>query len=140
MLFNTGTQQRKRNIDILQIRSTIGPGTCEALIDYLAFSGCDSTSAFVDHGNTKGYKLLHDHRPFRSTMAKLGKSLSPCKDACDLYTSSVPTIRQPFGGTAWRHDHQCHPLMAMDGLLTETFWYIGRTLLQLHRQYLNVQV
>ena len=23
-------------------------------------------------------------------------------------TSSVPTIRQIFGGTAWRHDHQCH--------------------------------
>ena len=30
------------------------------------------------------------------------------------------------------------PLMAMDGLLTEIFWYIGRIVLQLHRQHLNV--
>ena len=74
MLFNIGTQQRKRNIDITQIGSTIGPDMCEALIGYHALSGCDSTSAFVGHGKTKGYKLLHDHCPFRSTMAKVGKS------------------------------------------------------------------
>ena len=129
----------------------------------------------------KGYKLLHDHRPFRSTMAKLGKSFVADEEllhegeaaVCALYgrlqeyalngliisclgreqqtqrschhakmhatnTSSVLTIRQPFGGAAWRHDHQRHPIMAMDRLLTETFWYIGRTVLQLNRQYLNV--
>ena len=44
---HTGIQQRKRNIDITQIRSTIGPEVCEALISYLAFSVCDSTSAFL---------------------------------------------------------------------------------------------
>ena len=70
---HTGIQQRKRNIDITQIRSTIGPEVCEALISYLAFSVCDSTSAFFGDGKAIGYKLLHDHRPFRSTMAKLDK-------------------------------------------------------------------
>ena len=74
MLFNTGTQQQKRNIDITQIESTIGPDMCEALIGYHAFSGCNSTSAFVGHIKATGYKLLHDQRPFRSTLAKLGKS------------------------------------------------------------------
>ena len=47
---------------------------CEALTGYHALSDCDSTSAFVGQGKAKGYKLLHDHCPFRSTMAKLGKS------------------------------------------------------------------
>ena len=74
MLFNTGTQQWKRNIDTTQIGSTIGPDMCEAMIGYHAFNGCDSISTFVGNGKAKGYKLLHDHCPFGSTMAKLGKS------------------------------------------------------------------
>ena len=99
---------------------------CEALIGYHAFSGCDSTSAFVGQGKAKGHKLLHDHRPFRSTMAKLGKSfvadevllqegeaaghtmfglrtidpakLPPCKDACDQHIK-----RANYQAAIWWH-------------------------------------
>ena len=59
--------------------------------------------------------------------------LPPCKDACDQHIK-----RANYQAAIWRHNHQCYPLTAMVELLTETFWYIGRTVLQLHRQYLNV--
>ena len=42
--------------------------------------------------------------------------LPPCKDACDQH------IKCAYQAAIWQHDHQCDPLVAMDGLLTEVHW------------------
>ena len=78
-----------RGSNTVVLRST----DSDVAIGYHAFSGCDSTSAFVGHSKAKGYKLLYDHHPFRSTMAKLGKSFVTNEellqegevDVCALY-------------------------------------------------------
>ena len=58
LLFCTGTKQRQRYIDITAVGRPLSEDVCKALPGMHAFTGCDSTSAFVGKGKKQAFQLL----------------------------------------------------------------------------------
>ena len=54
----SGTKNRSRCVDIGEISNNLGKELCAALPGLHAFTGCDTTSAFVGKGKKKGLDLL----------------------------------------------------------------------------------
>ena len=81
------------NIDITHTGFTLGLDMCEALNDYHAFSGCDSTRAFVGQGKVKGFKLLHDHNSFISI---IWPNLANCCQSVTV-ADQVQLVLEPAG-------------------------------------------
>ena len=53
ILFDTGTGNKQRLIDVSKLAVSLGQDKCTALMSLHAFSGCDSTSAFRGIGKLK---------------------------------------------------------------------------------------
>lgn len=73
VLFDTGSGNHQRLIDVTQLAEHHGSETCEALIGCNAFSGCDSTSAFKGIGKIKPIKTMLRNRRYIQILAQLGK-------------------------------------------------------------------
>ena len=58
IFFRTGTKKRSRYIDISALARKHGRAICRALPGLHAFTGCDSTSAFVGRGKKAGLTII----------------------------------------------------------------------------------
>jgi hypothetical protein len=58
VLFDTGTGNNRRKIDVNKIASAIGVDVAAALPAFHAFTGCDTVSAFVGKGKKRLFDLM----------------------------------------------------------------------------------
>ena len=105
LLFETGSGNKKRLINVTAIAQECGEKLCTALMSLHVFTGCDTTSAFRGIGKIKPIKLLQKKTVFEDCLVKLGenwsldeKELSELeKFTCSLYGyprySNINTLR-----------------------------------------------
>ena len=74
VLFDTGTGNKKRLINVSDLASGMSEVQCEALLSLHAFTGCDSTSCFKGIGKLKPLKILLKTAKYEATLARLGDS------------------------------------------------------------------
>ena len=75
ILFDTGTGNKRRLLNVNDIVSAKGTELCEVLPALHSFTGCDTTSAFVRHGKVAPLKVLEKRRNFLSTFHSLGQTI-----------------------------------------------------------------
>ena len=98
----SGTKNRSRCVDIGEISNNLGKELCAALPGLHAFTGCDTTSAFVGKGKKKGLDLLEKSETALAAMQKLGESfevsdslIKLCQDfVCALYGGQKDTVNE----------------------------------------------
>ena len=73
ILFDTGTGNNKRLINMTELVADFTQEYCTALTALHAFTHSDSTSAFKGIGKVKPIKLLQKHPRFQNVLAKLGE-------------------------------------------------------------------
>ena len=76
LIFDTGTGNKRRPLNIKSISEHIGYQVCQALPGFHALTGCDTTSAFVRRGKIKPFKLLNQNQKYLSTFQSLGLNAS----------------------------------------------------------------
>ena len=64
LLFDTGVGNKRRLLDVHKIISEAGEDICGVLPALHAYSGCDTTSAFVRNGKLAPLKTLLRHKDF----------------------------------------------------------------------------
>lgn len=75
ILFDTGKGDKRRLIDVKKVAEVEGREICNALPAIHAFTGCDTSSAFVKRGKTGPLKLLKSQRDdFLDAFLSLGRS------------------------------------------------------------------
>ncbi|CAB3990590.1 Hypothetical predicted protein [Paramuricea clavata] len=74
LLMMTGTGNKFRLIDISSILNVLDEELCACLPGFHAFSGCDSTSAFLGKGKVKPWKALQMNPRFVEIFSQLGRS------------------------------------------------------------------
>ena len=67
VLFETGVGNKRSLLHIQGIANGVGEKMSQALFGYHAFTGCDSTSAFVRKGKVKPLKTLQRYPRFLKT-------------------------------------------------------------------------
>lgn len=105
VLVKTGHRSNRRCINCHVISQHLGADVCQALPGLHAFTGCDSTSAFVGKGKKKAFDLICRDAEAASAMTLLGKEFDTSlevqqsceKFVCKLYgvkhTSDVNEAR-----------------------------------------------
>ena len=74
LLFDTGVGNKQRLLDVHKIISEVGEGICGVLPALHAYSGCDTTSAFIHKGKLAPLKTLLKHKDFIDDFLELGSS------------------------------------------------------------------
>ena len=74
VLFDTGVGNKRRLIEVQKVSASLGEDMCAALPALHAFSGSDSTSAFVGKGKQIPLKTLKEHSDFFEVFNALGRS------------------------------------------------------------------
>ena len=74
LLFDTGSGNKRRLINITDIAKGLTQDYCTVLMTLHAYTGCDSTSAFKGIGKVKPIKTLQLMPKFTSVLARLGDS------------------------------------------------------------------
>ena len=74
ILFDTGTGNKKRLINVIEMAQEYGQEYCPALLGMYAFSGCDSTSAFKGKEKIQPLKKLSQMPKFVPVFVALGES------------------------------------------------------------------
>lgn len=100
VLFDTGSGNHRRVIDVSSIANELGPDFCHALLNLHAFSGCDTTSSFLRHGKKSVLSKLEKNRQFFPSFKLLGQSptvsnelLSSLEEfVCCIYSSSKKNL------------------------------------------------
>ena len=72
ILFNTGTGNKRRLLNISDIAKEYGQVMCTALMSLHAFTHCDTISAFKGVEKVRPIKLLQKTEAFQETMSTLG--------------------------------------------------------------------
>ena len=72
ILFDTGTENKKRLINITTMAQSFSQEHATALLALHAFSGCDTTSSFKGLGKVKPLKVLLKLAKFEPVLARLG--------------------------------------------------------------------
>ena len=67
------------------VSSKLGNDVCSALVGLHAFTGCDSTSAFVGESKKTAFDLVTRQPPFAATMVQLGQEFQPSAQLQDAY-------------------------------------------------------
>ena len=75
ILFDTGTGNKRRLLNVNDIVSAKGTELCEVLPALHSFTGCDTTSAFVRRGKVAPLKVLEKRRNFLPTFHSLGQTI-----------------------------------------------------------------
>lgn len=83
VLFDTGSGNRQRLIDITSIAQHHGSEKCTALLACHAFSGCDTTSTFKDIGKVKPIKTMLQHNSYVTTLSKVGEEWNVSDELVD---------------------------------------------------------
>lgn len=74
ILFDTGTGNKRRLLDITKLANDFTPVYCAALLALHAFTRCDTTSAFKGVGKVKPIKLLQKQPRYQGVFQELGQS------------------------------------------------------------------
>eukprot|EP00745_Piridium_sociabile_P026705 TRINITY_DN42673_c0_g1_i18.p1 TRINITY_DN42673_c0_g1~~TRINITY_DN42673_c0_g1_i18.p1 ORF type:complete len:760 (+),score=189.88 TRINITY_DN42673_c0_g1_i18:236-2515(+) len=72
VLFDTGTGDKRRLLDVKLVAADTGEDICQALPALHAYTGCDSTSAFVRKGKVTALKMLQKNAEFLEPFMQLG--------------------------------------------------------------------
>ncbi len=88
MILKTSTKHRAR-----YIAETLCE-VCAALPGYHAFTGCDTTSAFVGRDTAVGFRLLRSDPTFRNTMTTLGEEVT---GSTELFQAGEAAICNLYG-------------------------------------------
>ena len=72
LLFDIGSGNKRRLLDIKKIADNYGQVQCEALLSLHAFTGSDATSSFRGVGKVKPMKILLKDKKYISVFASLG--------------------------------------------------------------------
>ena len=74
VLFDTNVANNSRLINVSTIDATLGREISNALMGFHAFTGCDSTSAFVRKGMKGPCKLMKSNPEFLAAFSSLGET------------------------------------------------------------------
>ena len=74
ILFDTGTGNNRRMLDVSKIARELGSRQSTALLSLHGLSGCDTTSAFKGIGKIKPIKLLQKNIKYEEILCKIGES------------------------------------------------------------------
>ena len=118
----SGTKNRSRCVDIGEVSNNLGEELCAALPGLHAFTGCNTTSAFVGKGKKKGLDLLEKSQTAPAAMQKLGETfevsdslIKLCQDfVCALYGGQkdpVNELRYLLFCTKSMQDYQLPPTL-----------------------------
>ena len=97
VLFDTGVGNKRRLIDVQHVIREVGQEICTALPALHAYSGCDTTSAFVRKGKLMPFKTLKKYPQFLQCFHTLGRFASiddQLLDSLEQFTCLL------YGGTA----------------------------------------
>lgn len=99
LLFDTGTGNRRRLIDITELSKEFTPIYCSALLGLHAYTRCDTTSAFKGIGKVKPLKILQKKTKYQEVFSRLGESWIAMDDlflsleefTCVMYSMKTKT-------------------------------------------------
>ena len=74
VLFDTGTGNNRRLLNITELANANTPAYCTSLLVIHAYSGCDTTSAFKGLGKVKPIKVLQGNLKYSESLSTLGDS------------------------------------------------------------------
>lgn len=80
ILFDTGSGNKRRLLDITKLAHDFTPVYCAALLALHAFTRCDTTSAFKGVGKVKPIKLLQKKPRYQGVFQDLGQSWAVTED------------------------------------------------------------
>ena len=72
-LFDTGTGNSRRLLNITDLSNKLSQDMCDALLGFYSFTGCDTTSCFAGKGKIRPFSLLAKHQDFVWAFSELGK-------------------------------------------------------------------
>ena len=71
---DTGSGDHRRIIDIGKIRADVGDDVSKALLGLHAFTGSDTTSAFMRKGKIRPFKIMKRNDQYLNAFKKLGET------------------------------------------------------------------
>ena len=74
ILFDTGSGNHKRLINITELATSYGPAKCTTLLCLHAYTGCNTCSAFKGIGKIKPMKIIEKKTELANSLSKLGDS------------------------------------------------------------------
>ena len=80
LLFDTGTGNNRRVIDVCKVYDSVGHDVASALPAFHTFTGCDSVSAFVSKGKKRPFQLLSKNVQHTETFQLLGQTADSLPD------------------------------------------------------------
>ena len=73
VLFESGTGNRKRLLNISELNKKLGHRVCSSFLSLHALTGCDTTSSLKGIGKIKPIKILEKYPMFHETREKIGE-------------------------------------------------------------------
>ena len=92
IIFDTGTGNHKRLINVTELAEQFTPQYCTSLLALHAFTHCDTTSAFKGIGKIKPLKIIQKNPKFQAALADLGKTWElsdELGDAMEEFTCAI---------------------------------------------------
>ncbi len=85
ILFDTGSGNNQRLLNITELANTLSPTYCSTLMVLHAYSGCDTTSALKGIGKVKPMKVLTKHPHFTASLSTLGDNWTVNDDLMNTF-------------------------------------------------------
>ena len=73
VLFDTGTGNKRRLLNVTQHAKELGQKHCSALLGLHAMTGCDTCSSLKGIGKKKPIKILHKYPQFEDCLSAIGE-------------------------------------------------------------------
>ena len=92
ILFDTGTGNKKRLLNISELARALTPEYCTALLCLHGFTSCDTISAFKGLGKLKPLKAMRKTQKYAVELSKLGDNWTVSKeleDQLDSFTCAI---------------------------------------------------
>ena len=96
---DTGSGDHHRIIDIGKIQADIGDDVSKALLDLHAFTGSDTTSAFMRNGKIRPFKIMQGNDQYINAFKKLGETEEVPSDVCEVLEEFTCSQGRHLGGS-----------------------------------------
>ena len=96
LLFDTGTGNNRRLLNISKLSHILSENICQALLGFHSFTGCDTTSSFAGKGKVRPLSLLNKHEVMVNVFIKLGQSGVLCES---VYSGLEKFVCMMYGYT-----------------------------------------
>lgn len=87
--FITGNQNQSRIISVNEVCDKVGSETCNLIVGFHAFTGCDSVSSFYGKGKKKAWKVLSENPKGKDAFRILGNEVYPTEDLYEILVEFV---------------------------------------------------